>query len=252
MTHLQVSTPIDATTAARELTHAWRTNDLGLIGRDVLALLLALWDLETGAGTSQRNNNFGNIIAVNEELHHYVGTDNGNTRRFRSYPSVSQGALAFVQQLTSNTRLEWRSGLMSGDPLQFVNALGGLNGGSKYFEAPVDRYKQTFLERWQKYLDVTVPLAEAEADRDSDGAPSSQPASRSSLLENSRLVFDLQVLLRRAGHRVRIDNKLGPKTFAATHAMQRKFGIPVTNYVRPETYTELLNAYKASLPSSER
>lgn len=161
-----VSTPLDATEATTELEGAWFRRFGEPVRPDVLALLLALWDLETDAGRAQSNFNFGNIIATSEDQRHYVGDDSGNTRRFRAYLTPSAGADSFVAQLTSDTREEWRAGLDSGDPTEFARALGGLNGGHAYYEAPVERYTRTLVGRWQRYAptvgsDVGNPLGGA-------------------------------------------------------------------------------------------
>lgn len=118
-----------------------------------LALLLALWDLETGTGAQHRNFNFGNQVSTRpEEEEFYQAHDGPNLRRFRSYDSAEEGAASFVRQLNSDTRPQWREGLRTGNPTEFVRALKGLNGGGfEYFEAPFDRYLETFLGRWERY-----------------------------------------------------------------------------------------------------
>jgi hypothetical protein len=155
------STPLTADRAAAILREAWprvsfvqRTGVA--LGDQTLALLLALWDLETAAGRAQANNNWGNIIATRpNEQEFYFADDSGNLRKFRSYADALAGAVGFVGQLLSDTRSHWRDGLLrpDGDPAEFVRALKGGPDGTReqYFEAPLDRYLRTFLERWQKY-----------------------------------------------------------------------------------------------------
>jgi hypothetical protein len=132
-----------------------------LIGDDadqVLALLLALWDLETAAGASMFHWNFGNVIATRPDSQlFYVADDSGNTRKFRAYNDANDGARGLVQQLTSSTRPEWHTGLLTGDPNAFVRALSGADGGPAYFEADPERYRRTFLERWRKYSPKAEP-----------------------------------------------------------------------------------------------
>ena len=108
------------------------------------------------------NHNFGNIVAVGDQSF-FVADDSGNTRRFRAYASLDDGAAGFVKQLTRDSRAEWRAGLLTGDPVEFVKALSGANGGPVYFEANPQTYLQTFLGRWQRYR---LPTADPPA-RDS-------------------------------------------------------------------------------------
>jgi len=145
----------------------------------VLALLLALADLETGDGVPpfQRmpnafHHNFGNIIIAQRNLkssqsNHFVlsgdeGPGTGSSaaeHHYRVFQSPSDGALGLITQLTRPTRQEWWDGLLTGNPETFVRALSGQFGGPSYFEADFRRYLNTFLQRWQSYRadDPEVP-----------------------------------------------------------------------------------------------
>lgn len=117
-----------------------------------LALLLALWDLETATGGQHRNHNFGNQVATRPDVQEfYAALDSGNPRKFRSYDSAEEGAASFVSQLNSDTRPQWREGLRTGNPTEFVRALKGLNGGPAYFELNFEDYLSRFLGRWERY-----------------------------------------------------------------------------------------------------
>jgi len=124
--------------------------DVRLSG-DMIALLLALVDLETGTGASAWNWNLGNMVSTSDAQTWFYGYDSSNLRKFRAFESLGHGVVGFVKQVMSPTRPAWRDGLMSGDPTTFVKALGGVFGGPKYFEADLQRYLAAFLSRWDKY-----------------------------------------------------------------------------------------------------
>lgn len=160
-----VVTPLSVQQAVPLLRDAWRVRFGDDVDGKILRLLVSLWDLETGAGRSQLNHNWGNQIATRPEQNFYVADDSGNSRRFRHYDTFEEGALSFVSQLTSTTRPQWKAGLLTGDPVEFVRALKGLNGGPEYFEAPFERYLGTFRGRWERYPELgdgAVPPAEGQ------------------------------------------------------------------------------------------
>lgn len=120
---------------------------------EIVSLLLALSDFETGAWGSMYNWNPGNIVPGDkyDGPWHVLKDSAGNALRFRSYSDRDAGARALVDQLLSDSRPEWRAGLLTGDPSQFVAALGGLTGGRKYYEADPNVYLERYMGRWQKY-----------------------------------------------------------------------------------------------------
>ena len=145
-------TPVTPAEARSVLADAWRARFGEPVAPDVLALLLALWDLETATGESQFNWNFGNIITTHPDTTpFYIADDSGNLRNFRAFEDIDDGAEGFVSQLTRPSRQQWWDGLLTGDPEAFVRALNGQNGGPSYFEADFDRYLNTFLIRWRRY-----------------------------------------------------------------------------------------------------
>ena len=147
----RIATPLDAEQVSDALAEVL-TGELAR--SDVLALLLALSDLETATWQRVSNYNLGNIIVpepYQAEQAWYAGTDSGNTRRFRSYPSLHEGALGLVNQVTRDSRPEWRAGLATGNPEAFVRALSGANGGPAYFEANPGTYLTGFRARWKRY-----------------------------------------------------------------------------------------------------
>lgn len=146
-----VRTPVSMADVHQALLLAWSSARGEQLSPRVAALLLALVDLETAGGQAVKNYNLGNIVSTNEAQPWFVGLDSGNTRRFRAYGSLADGAGSLVKQLLSDTRKEWRNGLLSGNPHRFVESLGGVYGGPKYFEANLERYRDAFLARWQRY-----------------------------------------------------------------------------------------------------
>lgn len=166
-----VITRLEPQEASAILQEAWQRLFSAAVRPDVLALLLGLWDLETGTGASMKNHNWGNIVSTSETQEFFRGLDSGNQRKFRSYPTAEAGAENFIRQVTRESRAQWRDGLMTGDPTLFVNALAGKNGGPKYFEANPDRYLRTFLGRWQRYASPSSPPAPPSSGGSSPGAP---------------------------------------------------------------------------------
>lgn len=128
---------------------------------EILALLLALSDFETGVWGAMYNWNPGNIVPGDQyDGDWHTLTDSaGRQLRFRSYPSRDAGAAALIAQLLSDSRPEWRAGLLTGDPTTFVDALGGRTGGRKYYEADRDTYLTRFLGRWSKYRPLAITPA---------------------------------------------------------------------------------------------
>lgn len=186
-----VRTPITAAELRPLLADAWHQRFGEVIRPDVLALLLALADVETGDGVPpfQRlvnafHFNYGNIIIAPRFLasslnDHFIlkgdegpGTgSNAEEHHYKVFLSPEDGAMGLVTQLTRDTRQQWWDGLLTGDPEEFIRALNGQNGGPAYFEAGFDRYLKTYLGRWEKYrADVhdtepsTIPQSPNQAD----------------------------------------------------------------------------------------
>lgn len=148
----KVRTQSNASQVAEHFRRAWASRFGEAVEPRVMALLLALSDLETATWRSMFNWNHGNQVATRPESQaFYRALDSGNPRTFRAYPSQDDGALSFVSQVTSDTRPQWHAGLLTGDPTEFARALKGLNGGPAYYEAPLDRYTRTLVERWRRY-----------------------------------------------------------------------------------------------------
>lgn len=149
-------TPVSVGQAQDMFAAAWQQRFGEPITAKVLALLMALSDLETATFKSVFNHNFGNQIATRDSQDFYGALDSGNPRRFRAYPDAFAGARSFVAQVTSDTRPHWKAGLLTGDPVEFARALKGLNGGPAYYEAPLERYTNTLVERWRSYTPTLV------------------------------------------------------------------------------------------------
>lgn len=160
----KVHTPQTAESVASQLSQAWQAEIGGAVPPAVLALMLALSDLETATfGSGFFNHNYGNIIATSEGQPFYRGIDSGNKRKFRAYGSAADGARGFVKQLTRDSRKQWREGLLTGDPEEFVRSLNGQRGGPSYFEAGFDHYLKTFMGRWQRYRVPEVETPDPKA-----------------------------------------------------------------------------------------
>lgn len=145
-------TPATANQMRESFTRGWPFERYALTP-EIVSLLLALSDFETGTWAHMYNWNPGNIVPGGqyEGPWHVLKDAVGNSLRFRSYSDRDAGARALVEQLLADSRPEWREGLLTGDPSQFVAALGGLTGGRKYYEADPSTYRERYLGRWAKY-----------------------------------------------------------------------------------------------------
>lgn len=187
-----VKTPVTMAEIERELGVVWHDVRGEVLPPEIGALILALIDLEVGTGRATRNWNLGQIIATRPETQdYYMAMDSGNLRRFRSWPTLRAGVTAIVKQLLSETRPKWRDGLLTGNPDEFVAALGGKHGGPKYFEAPFERYRETFLGRWKRYApgQATAPSAAPKS-----GATGSGGGAAGGLLLSFLMLVGLGVL----------------------------------------------------------
>lgn len=165
-----VRTPASMGDIHQSLLLAWQSLRGEYLTPKIAALLLALVDLETGTGSDIENWNLGNLVSTSDEQSWFAGIDTGNARRFRAFGSLLDGAKGLVKQLTSDTRVAWRNGLLSGNPHRFVEALGGVYGGPKYFEANLDRYRKAFLQRWARYEPAEPITARPPRTRSGAGA----------------------------------------------------------------------------------
>ncbi len=141
-------TPVTPQQAEVLLRQAW-VDELGSEPRPtVLRNVLALWDLETAAGKSQYQNNWGNIVAVSTKQPYYLADDTGNLRRFRTWPTAAAGARGLVHQLTKPNRSHWARGLLTGSPERFAEALAE---PPAYYEANPVTYGRVLRQRYDKY-----------------------------------------------------------------------------------------------------
>lgn len=191
-----VRTPYTAAQLQAALSDAWSSRFGETVRADVLALLMALVDLETNFKSSYHHN-LGNIVLpaqylpTTEQGWFVLSGDEGAAagagdaeHHYKVYASHAAGALALVTQLTRATRQEWWDGLLSGKPERFVKALNGQFGGPSYFEANFKRYLKAFRGRWRKYGDLKGPKA--------------SPLRRGNQLTVSLTLLGLAVLLLRS------------------------------------------------------
>ena len=102
--------------AAGEIIQAWRDTHNGQSPPNgVVEVLVSQWALETGAGRSMLNYNFGGTKAIRRGLRTRYGTtegavSTGNFRRavswFQAYGSAAEGARAFVRLISQGSHRE--------------------------------------------------------------------------------------------------------------------------------------------------
>lgn len=187
-----VRTPYSIDDAKVWLADAWMRRFGEPVRDDVLRLMLALIDVETGDGVpgnrvmpNSFHHNMGNLVISSEfipttQRDYFVlkgdeGPGTGSKAKehfYKAFTSFEQSADEQVAQLTRDTRPHWRDGLLTGNPEQFIRALNGQNGPPAYFEAGFDRYLKTFMTRWNKYpLGTPGEPGEPPADPDPDPDP---------------------------------------------------------------------------------
>lgn len=130
-------------------------------GIELEALFLALWQLETGKGARTYNFNMGQVNAVADQPWYYQ-IDGGTPMQKRSYSSREDGVAQLLEQLMRDSRVKWREGFLTGDPVQFVRALKFGHSPLEYFEAPYERYLATFCAIWRQYRPEPRPACGAE------------------------------------------------------------------------------------------
>jgi hypothetical protein len=141
-------TPSNEAAVTVALIKAWEDARNESPSLDILALLLAQSALETGHWKSMYNWNLYNGIAVSSAQLHYNGLDSGNSRQFRAFESLGEGADRYVQQMLSPTRPNWRDGLLTGDPEKF-NV--GLSTPPRFYEADPKKYGEALTKLWVQF-----------------------------------------------------------------------------------------------------
>ncbi len=142
-------TPDEARTA---LLHAWRQVFDGVPTADQLSLLMGQSAFETRHWRSMFDFNFGNLRfradAPTNAFWDGAHADNpGDGDPYRSYPDAFKGAGDYVRLLAS--RPDWRTGLLSGNPAVFADALGGLP--PRYHETDPARYAEILASTAKRY-----------------------------------------------------------------------------------------------------
>ena len=134
-------TPLTPEQAAQALSVSYQA----ITGRaptpEILALLLAQSASETGNWQQISNYNFGGVKASRGDKYVQAMVDgnpgNRHVYAFAAYLSPEEGARRYLDVL--KYREPWWTGLHSGDPEAFVNALVSIPG-AHYFEAPTESY----------------------------------------------------------------------------------------------------------------
>lgn len=250
-----IRTPTSPLEAESALKRAWRSMYGETVSEDVLALLLAIWDLETGTGESQYHWNMGNIVTSSDT---YFMLRSAGNHHYRIYDSLDDGARGLIRQLRSPNRPQWEDGLLSGDPVFFIESLKGVHGGGfEYFEAPLERYLTTFMGRYARY--APNPKVESPAPP-SDLSPWQQSGFSYGFEVNVNClglpvigvdsekrwhVIVAQSLLNfLADPKLKIDGVYGPKTQKATLDYQLEHSLVATGTIDSLTWASLINTMK--------
>jgi len=118
-----------------------------------LAILLGLWDLETGVGKSTFNFNVGNLKAVGSQNFFVNPKVTGEGNQFAAYDSLTQGVGAWLGLLAKQSRYAptWAA-VTAGDPPSFASAIEASGYAGTHPEKPAGWYAKPVLGRIQKYL----------------------------------------------------------------------------------------------------
>ena len=127
--------------------------------KEVLALMVGQWALETGNGKSMRNYNFGNKKAVGNDNYQYFRCSeviNGVEMffdppspecRFASYSTPEEGAAAYVRLLKNHDN--WWNGLHTKTVNGFID---GLTTPPAYFTANPSTYANALNNRMNAFF----------------------------------------------------------------------------------------------------
>lgn len=228
-----------------------------------VALMVAQSALETGHWRKCYNYNIGNIRAgkswggnrtsfpssevvdgVNRQYAEGVGNE------FRAYATLDAAVIDYVSELFANA--DWKRGLLSGRPDEFVKMLTK-NPGQRYFTAAPEVYLATLRQVFVKYGGSAMAAAPA-AGLGLETTPTAPTVSRleSALAVNmpslstgmrGPAVACLQRVLRSRTlwWQGKIDGDFGPLTESAVRRVQQEANIPISGIVNDVTWEALLS-----------
>ncbi len=151
----KVTTPVTAQAMADALASAWSSIVPEPVSAQAIRILLAQSAYETAQWSACHNWNFGNVHYVDGDGFDYYwsGDHDGNgnpiTVRFRSYPSLYDGAAAFLKILHGRFHTAWPY-VMAGDPYNFITELRR----EVYFVGSLEDYRNGVIGYFKKYQSI--------------------------------------------------------------------------------------------------
>lgn len=153
-------TPMTADAVASAVSDAFRQLTGSRPSRQVLALLLAQWALESGNGAATHNYNLTNIKRNSGDPYYQyfrcseivngkeVFFDPPSAQcAFAAYKNPVDGAVAYIRILQK--RPHWWKGLLTGDIAKFNE---GLSTAPKFYTASPQLYLKVLQDRYAKYF----------------------------------------------------------------------------------------------------
>jgi hypothetical protein len=156
------NTPLTIDQAAQALAAGYQTVSGQAPPQAVLDLLMAQSGLETGNWAKLPNYNFGGIkmTAGTPYVQAFITPEGAGAAQklyvlgFAAYQSAADGAAAYVRVLEA--RAPWWTGLQSGDPETYVNALVSIPG-AHYFTGDPTAYLAGIRAKIAQFTMPTVP-----------------------------------------------------------------------------------------------
>jgi hypothetical protein len=229
-------TKASATDMYAALAAAWEEMFDSEPKRESLLLLLAHWDLETGAGTSMHCWNVGNSKSVEGDgydwTHFRCWEKIGNKKvwfdpphpqtRFRAFHTLQDGVSDYLKMLNKRFHMSW-SAVQAGDPEAFARLLKK----QRYYTADENEYARVMWQRFNAYV-KKIPFATA-------------PDVIRTSKEVQQGLIALGYYLGPEG----ADGYIGPRTRDAIVAFQKTMGLVPDGVAGPKTKAKLLGAWQA-------
>jgi len=170
------NTPLTLDQAAQALADGYRQVAGQPPVAAVLELLLAQSGLETGNWTKLPNYNFGGIKMTSSTpyVQAFITPEGAGAAQklyvlgFAAYESAADGAAAYLRVLQART--VWWTGLQSGDPETYVNALVSIPG-EHYFTGDPAAYLASVKAKATQFAELAQKYAVADPNADTDPPP---------------------------------------------------------------------------------
>jgi hypothetical protein len=150
-----IATPTNAADMTTAIGSAYRKLEGANPSGPTTAILLGLWDLETGGGKSTFNFNVGNLKAVKDQTFYVNPRVKGQGNHFAAYETLEEGVRAWLLLLAKQNPKRYATtwaGAKAGDTQGFAQAIEQSGYCSDAKGNPCPGYAKAVLGRIAKYL----------------------------------------------------------------------------------------------------